>query len=247
MLDRIDSVLNYIGKKSPRLIKEYGFNIENYDTYCEPFSGSFNAGLNVREKISIGKRVIFNDLDWEVYNFWSCVKENPDKVYSEIIKLYTSEIVDDNTYKILSDKIQDKYERAALEFIYRNNLSMNGLVIRPISNTLEVDMFTQSMIMQNVELYNMDFADIIAKINTDTTFIFVDPPYLIENVSKYYRVDTEKFSHVALLNALINFKGDWLLSYNNCDIIKDLYRSFDIKERNINAYKNELFICKRSN
>ena len=42
------SVLNYIGKKEVELLED--MEVLNIETYCEPFSGSFNTGFKLIDK-----------------------------------------------------------------------------------------------------------------------------------------------------------------------------------------------------
>ena len=68
------------------------------------------------------------------------------------------------------------------------------------------------------------------KINNEESIIFLDPPYYLEKNSKLYGNNGdmhEKFDHEKLHKYLTN-KKNWLMTYNNCDYIKNLYNGFKI-------------------
>lgn len=66
---------------------------------------------------------------------------------------------------------------------------------------------------------------------SSSIFTYLDPPYLIKNKIYGVRGDaTHNIDHVLLLDLLKERKGPWLLSYNNCDIIKDMYKEYYIIE-----------------
>jgi len=63
----------------------------------------------------------------------------------------------------------------------------------------------------------------------ESTFFYLDPPYF--GTEKYYKnVDFYKEDHERLFNSLKNIQGKFLLSYNDCEYIKELYKSFKIEE-----------------
>jgi DNA adenine methylase len=64
--------------------------------------------------------------------------------------------------------------------------------------------------------------------------MFLDPPYYLEKNSKLYGNNGdmhETFDHEKLYNILSN-KKNWLMTYNNCDHIRELYKNFIILDVN---------------
>ena len=56
--------------------------------------------------------------------------------------------------------------------------------------------------------------------------MFLDPPYYLENKSSLYGNNGdmhENFEHDDLYE-ILKTKSNWLLTYNNCDYIKNLYK-----------------------
>ena len=61
------------------------------------------------------------------------------------------------------------------------------------------------------------------------TFFYIDPPYV--STESYYK-NTGGFGkaeHEELAALLSNIKGRFLLSYNDCDLVRELYTGFNIR------------------
>lgn len=81
--------------------------------------------------------------------------------------------------------------------------------------------------LKNVEFHNEDYVDFINKIDPNS-FIFLDPPYYTENKLYGIRGDLhENFDHIKL-RSILKKKKRWMLCYNNCKYIRDLYEDYKI-------------------
>jgi DNA adenine methylase len=88
--------------------------------------------------------------------------------------------------------------------------------------------------LSKFEIYNKDCLEFINKHNKPKSLIFLDPPYYLEKKSKLYGNNGdmhEHFDHEALY-LTIKTKKNWLMTYNNCEYIKDLYKDFIIIDTN---------------
>ncbi|GAF97877.1 unnamed protein product, partial [marine sediment metagenome] len=86
--------------------------------------------------------------------------------------------------------------------------------------------------LSHFEIYNLDFEDFINKTEGTDNLLFLDPPYYLEKESKLYGNNGdmhEGFDHKKLHKCL-STKKNWLMTYNNCDYIRDLYKDFRIIE-----------------
>ena len=62
--------------------------------------------------------------------------------------------------------------------------------------------------------------------------MFLDPPYYLEKGSKLYGNNGdmhESFDHKKLYESLSSTQN-WLMTYNNCDYIRNLYKDYKIIE-----------------
>ena len=71
-----------------------------------------------------------------------------------------------------------------------------------------------------------DFRDAIAK--HGDAFLYLDPPYVNGQALYGVKGDTHKdFNHQALAGILYQ-RDRWLMSYNDCDTIRELYNGYPI-------------------
>ena len=245
------SLLRYIGsKKDLDIAKFISNNNLDIEIYCEPFSGGFSAGLNLIENGFNGK-VILNDLDYNVCNFWICLKEDWSILYSEIINMLDKINTDCDLFQIIHkyETSEDLFKRAACEYIYRKCLTMSGLSIQHKKFNDDIyDFFLQSELLQKVEIRNIDYWDIIKRYDSSTTLFLIDPPYDVKNVNKYYRCNSSEFNHKELRDRIENIQAKCIITYNDNENIRSLYKDSKYKmeqiERNIGHKYNELYFFK---
>ena len=84
--------------------------------------------------------------------------------------------------------------------------------------------------LKSVIIENRDFEDLIKTYDRDSALFYVDPPYVASE--RYYNRNYTKFNkddHIRLNAVLKGIKGRFILSYNDCDFIRDLYKGYNIK------------------
>lgn len=80
--------------------------------------------------------------------------------------------------------------------------------------------------MANVVVENQDFETLIKHYDRTDTFFYLDPPYF--STESMYAVGFNWEDHVRLKDTLSKIKGKFLLSYNDCPEIRDLYQGFNM-------------------
>jgi DNA adenine methylase len=89
---------------------------------------------------------------------------------------------------------------------------------------------------ENLSVFNKSFDVSISEHKGD--FLYMDPPYYLERDSdnkmhkgmypmKNIDVHHSGFNHELLRDLLLQHKGDFVLSYNNCETIREYYKDFD--------------------
>ena len=73
---------------------------------------------------------------------------------------------------------------------------------------------------------NKDFEALIRQYDRDSAFFYCDPPYY--ETEGHYAVVFKKEDHARLRDVLAGCKGKWMVSYNDCDFIRDLYAGYTI-------------------
>lgn len=161
--------------------------------------------------------------------FWSAVKKDKQKLH-EIIS---------NNYPITKERfydlqrtihlLTDETEIAAMFYIL-NRCSFSGTTLsggmspnHPRFNKKQIDSILNFDDALDFKVQEMSFEYSIPK---HDCLIYADPPYLIDE--KLYGVKGSMhkgFNHI-LLAHMLNDRGNFILSYNNCDEIKEMYSGY---------------------
>ena len=80
--------------------------------------------------------------------------------------------------------------------------------------------------LQGVVIENKDAVQLVQDMDDPGTIFYCDPPYY--QAEQHYDVEFTKQDHIRLHDALNQCSGNVIVSYNNCDYIRDLYRDFYI-------------------
>lgn len=80
--------------------------------------------------------------------------------------------------------------------------------------------------LRNVVIENMDGATLVTKRDERDTLFYCDPPYY--KAEQHYQMVFSQESHVLLHEAVRACKGSVVVSYNDCEYIRELYQDFFI-------------------
>lgn len=180
-----------------------------------------------------GKTEIYNDYNSELVNLFRCMKYHSKTVKEELNYILNSrEMFQDfmEQYKIRG--MTDIQRAARFFFIiktsYAAKLNNFGCVKRDIENMTKMFEEIQKR-LNNVIIENIDFEKIIQDRDKEDTLFYCDPPYY--NTEKYYQnVEFRKEDHVRLFEKLKDIKGKFIVSYNDCEYIRNLYKNYKIIE-----------------
>lgn len=242
------SPLRYPGGKTrackilDEITLEY-YDIEKYKSIISPFFGGGSFEFYMQNKY--GMKIFANDKFIPLYNFWNtCVynkNELCNKLYEKVGKIEKGDFSD---YR--RDIIDEKniMNQSMMYFII-NRCSFSGATLSGgFSLEASRKRFTKSSIdriskldMKNFEIYNNDYEEFINNIihNVHDGLIFLDPPYCLDaESSKLYGNNGdmhENFDHNRLYEYLSS-KNNWIMTYNNCSKIKEMYSKYKIIETN---------------
>ena len=224
-------------KKLDSIMKEH-FNINNYNNLISPFfgGGSFEFYIQNNYKLNI----IANDKFKPLYNFWNICKNDNKKLCIELKK--NINLIDKQKFTNLRKEIMNEkniFNQSIMYFII-NRCSFSGATLSGgFSLEAAKKRFTLSSIqrisnldLKNFSIYNLDFEDFINSNQDNKNLIFLDPPYYLKKKSTLYGNNGdmhENFDHEKLHKCLTT-KKNWIMTYNNCDYIKNLYKDFKIIE-----------------
>jgi len=237
------SPLRYPGGKTrackliEKTLHEYT-DMSQYQCICSPFFGGGSFEFYLQN--AYGLRVFANDKFTPLYNFWQTAKTENSKLCA---LLKTMRPVSKEQFKTFRNSIMtlgDTLQQAALYFAI-NRCSFSGATLSGgFSQEAANKRFTESSItrIQNLDLSNVSFCNCdfikFLSIPNEHSLLFLDPPYYLEKGSKLYGKNGdmhEKFDHDSLAQILKD-KNHWILCYNDCSHIRELYKDFTIVEVN---------------
>ena len=96
-----------------------------------------------------------------------------------------------------------------------------------LANALE-NIYAVHKRFQKVVIENKDFEALIKIMDRPDSFFYLDPPYV--ETEGHYDVAFKREDHIRLCEALKRINGKFLLSYNDCEFVKELYEDFYIVE-----------------
>ena len=226
----MNSFIAWIGGK--KLLRERVCNNfpKEYEKYVEVFGG---AGWVLFNEERAGKTEIYNDYNSELVNLFRCIKYHQEELKRQLNYLLNSrELFQDfiNQYSIrgLTDIQRAARFFAILKTSYASKMKCFGCVKRNIENMTGIFEEIQKR-LNTVVIENLDFEKLINQQDKENTFFYLDPPYV--NTEKYYKnVNFTEEDNIRLYNTVKNIKGKFLISYNDCEYIRKLYKDFNIQE-----------------
>ena len=197
-----------------------------YDKYIEVFGG---AGWVLFRKTPENEAEVFNDFNSNLVNLYRCVRDNPAKLKYKLRYVLNSR--EDFRWLVFLHKkgiftrFQD-YDRAAkfyqlIRYSYGSALESFASQPHSIWNDFPlIDMASRRL--QKVIIENQDFEVLIKHYDSLGSFFYCDPPYYATE-SYYKDVGFTKNDHVRLRDTLSKIKGKFLVSYNDCPEIRELW------------------------
>lgn len=208
-------------------------NIEDINNIISPFFGGGSFEFYMQNKYNMN--IVANDKFHPLYCFWNQCKTNKDELCT---RLYNEPIIKKDIFTNYRNTIintKDDIDMAVKYFVI-NRCSFSGATLSGgFSEEASIKRFTKSSIdrinkldLSNFTISNMDFSDFIE--NNNDGLIFLDPPYYLEKQSKLYGNNGdmhESFNHEQLYEIIKDY-DQWIMTYNNCDYIKELYSDYTI-------------------
>lgn len=224
-------------KKIDNIINNY-FDIGKFDNLVSPFFGGGSFEFYIQNKYRLN--IIANDKFQPLYNFWNICKNNKNELCGNLYKKIDT--IDKKEFNYLRKSILEESNTLNQSIMYFiiNRCSFSGSTLSGgFSLEASKKRFTKSsidridkLILDNFNIYNFDFEEFINNNQDTKNLIFLDPPYYLEKASTLYGNNGDmhdKFNHDRLYNCIIT-KKNWIMTYNNCEYIKNLYKDFEIIE-----------------
>ena len=240
-------MLSYIGGKSKIGKWIVPFYDKDMETYVETFGGMFWCFFNMDLKLFPNlKKVVYNDFNPLNHNLFECIKtperllesinaipcqkfgeEVTPETYKEQFISFQAEIFAENfrvepgnhdvaakyayvLTQVFSGSKPEKSSFIDLKGKYKSKyLTFRDKLMKP-------DWVEHFLRISDVE--NMDFAEVIEKYDSPTTYFYVDPPYW-KTENYYSNHDFDRKDHERLAKVLNGIKGKFSLSYYDFEIL----------------------------
>lgn len=224
----MNSFIKWIGGKRllrKKIIEEFPDKSE-YDRYIEVFGG---AGWVLFAKEPGGMEV-YNDANGELANLFRIVKYHPEALQKELQFTLNSFEQFHNWKNQLQVQGMTDVQRAArfyvvIRYSYGANLkNYSGRELNIKKGIAYIGEISERL--NKVIIENKDFERILNVYDRKDALFYLDPPY--HGTEKYYQAQFADADHERLFRSLSEIKGKFILSYNNDDFIKELYKDFKI-------------------
>lgn len=226
----MDSFMGWIGGK--RILRKAileRFPTDKVERYIEVFGGA--AWVLFAKEKQAGQLEVYNDINGDLVNLFRCVKYHCGELQREFDWLLSSreqffDYVAQTNMRGLTD-----IQRAA-RFLYRVKISFGkagedyATDRKNVSNV--IPRLSQAFKrLQGVNIEHKDFADLIRVYDRKGALFYLDPPYI--GAEGYYDSPFTPDDHKRLRAALEPLKGRFILSYNDCPQVRELYKGYTIE------------------
>jgi DNA adenine methylase len=253
--EQVKTPLRYPGGKSRAVKHILPLIPEDCGELCSPFLGGGSVELAVAER---GFRVYGYDVFDPIVWFWQALLSEPKKlaILADSFRVYHPDylikIKHTKKFKKVRGLLKEDFIRFRNELKVETDYSlMNAARVYAInrssfsgatfsggfSKRASYARFTDSSIERvisfkqpNLTVEQADFKASIPK--HPDAFLYCDPPYLLGgDRDKLYGIQGSThagFDHRGLYD-LLSQRSGWVLSYNDCPEIRDLYKDFEIR------------------
>jgi len=238
--------LRYPGGKSLAT----GLIIEHFPNDIKSIVSPFIGGgsVEIASAVELDLRVKAFDIFDILVNFWQVlIKDNHD-LYEALIKLEP----DKKHYDFIKVQLKQYWDKKinleplilARNYYFNFNLSYGPGFLGWLSNVyankeryLKNLEKIKNFYSHNLSVECLSFENVIEEYPND--FLYLDPPYFLEGDSKMFKgiypqrnfpVHHNNFNHQLLADLLNKHKGRFILSYNDCQWVRNTYKRFKILE-----------------
>lgn len=222
-------------------------------TYVEPFAGGFGIGIRLLTNNDV-TRIIINDADRHIYAFWHCVFFDTirlvDLIRNTDINLRNWDI----QKRIYNANNEDDLLKLGFSAFFLNRTNYSGVLSGgPIGGRKQDGEYTLGcrynreilakkvellgQYQNQVEVYNYDAIDFIERIvypRVEEMFVNFDPPYVNKGPVLYKNYYSQE-DHINLAHHIQQnmANAQWIMTYDDCPLIRELYAEYDIQEINL--------------
>ncbi len=226
--------------------------------YAEPYAGGCGLALDLLFSESI-YHLRLNDADFNIYAFWRSVLEYPEELVDRVMNAKLSVSEWERQRIILQSSVTNILDKGfATFFLNRTNrsgiLSAGPIGGKDQTGNWKIDArFNKenlvsrirrvAMYANRIEIHNLDAMVFLEQIKIEASkqkaLVYLDPPYYVRGPELYLNA-YEHNDHASLAEFLESNYSDvkWIVSYDVCLPVANLYNGFRCSEQILNYSAN---------
>lgn len=222
------SFIPWVGGKSLLAKKIVSMFPDDFDRYIEVFGG---GGSVLFAKDKHASFEVYNDINGQLVNLFRCARFHCGELQREISGYFNSREIFEDIKAQINVRGMTDIQRAAMFYVqiklsYGAQCRAYGCDNKNISPEYLTEIEERLKSGAEVVIENKDFEDLIKVYDRPNALFYCDPPY--RTAQKYYDVPFSDSDHERLKNSLSNIKGRFILSYNDDEYIRELYKDYNI-------------------
>lgn len=247
------------GRLTRHVSKIIELNSLNDGVYIEPYAGG--AGIAISLLFSEHVRsVVINDLNKSIYAFWKSILDHNLEFCNRIRE--TPITVDEwNKQKEIQNDSSASLFNLGFSTFFLNRVNRSGIIngglIGGISQAGKWKMdarFNKENLIHRIEsigiyrsrikVYSMDAAKFILRELpniSEKSLVYLDPPYYVKGGGLYENNYCQKDHEVIAELVQSEVSHNWMMTYDNHQIIRDLYKNRRLENFNLHYSANRRF------
>lgn len=210
-----------------------------FERYIEVFGG---GGWVLFHKPPGNDFEVYNDFNTNLTKLYRCVREKPEHLANALQYVLNSRMDFDRIKDLFQQgMVMDDITRAAdfyqlIRYSYASGCDSFGSQPHDMWANFP-PIFQAHRRLRKVVIENKDFEKLIGQYDRPVSFFYLDPPYFATE-DYYDDVGFTTADHTRLRDKLLTIQGKFLLSYNDCEFIRELYNHPGIFIESISRINN---------
>lgn len=229
------------GRLGPWLVELLRANKLSGGTYVEPYAGGAGAAIYLLSA-GIVDRIVINDADYAVYAFWKAVLQETDRFVTRVERCQITMSMWEQHRKVLQNPTKHDPFEVGFSAFFLNRTNRSGILSAGViggreqkgNYTLDARFNRKDLVTRiksiggyrkAITLHNLDAMDLAEAISPELpskSLIYFDPPYYNKGAQLYRNFYGHK-DHADIAERVKRLKTPWLVTYDNCKEIGDLY------------------------
>lgn len=211
-------------------------------TYIEPYAGGAGAAVFLLVNNHV-QRIIINDADPVIYAFWWAVLNDHEALIEKIRSTPVSMDSWNKQKEVIDCGDTNDLTQLGFATFFLNRTNRSGIITGGVIGGKEqtgkykidarynkenlINRIRRIAILNGkIELHNLDAMELITHKNIETnndSLIYLDPPYYNKG-SQLYTNFYNPEDHASIADTVRDIKTPWLVTYDNCKQIRELYQ-----------------------